>query len=325
MKINFFKLIAANELKKIFLLGMLVISTVDVASAAGTLDWGVEGYTPDGATTQNYNGIGTPGIDVDVVVNDNVPPDLDDFNPDTPSINSSAIILTVNFENRTEGVSLDFNFSEPVSNLAFNIHDIDSSNVAIPTIGVWRDQVTVTGTGPNGPATVTITPGAHYNVAGNVITGNGPNVAFGSFTPIVFNDPVTTITVAWTNAPDTQANPGGQVIWIDDFTWDNEADLEIIKDDGSLTYTPGGTGVYTLTVTNNGPGPVSAASIVDNLPNGVTLSGSWSCTATSGSTCSSTSGGSVGGGVVSLTADLVNDGVATITIPVQFSSDMNVY
>jgi len=104
-----------------------------------------------------------------------------------------------------------------------------------------------------------------------------------------------------------------------------EADLSITKNDSSLTYTPGDLGVYTIVVTNNGPDDVIAANIADDLPNGVTLSSSWSCAASSGSSCSAASGGSVGGNVVSLTADLLNGGSATVTVPVQFSTDMTDY
>ncbi len=103
------------------------------------------------------------------------------------------------------------------------------------------------------------------------------------------------------------------------------ADLSITKDDSSLTYTPGGTATYTIVVTNNGPDDVTGATIADNLPNGVTLSAPWSCSATAGSGCSAVSGGSIGGSTVSLTADIINNGVITVNVPVQFSSDMNDY
>lgn len=102
-------------------------------------------------------------------------------------------------------------------------------------------------------------------------------------------------------------------------------DLRIDKDDGSLTYTPGGSSTYTIQVRNAGPDDVAAAVIQDNLPNGVTLSGSWSCVATAGSSCSAASGGAVGGSAVNLTADILNGGGITVTVPVNFSSNMGDY
>ena len=103
------------------------------------------------------------------------------------------------------------------------------------------------------------------------------------------------------------------------------ADLVITKDDSSATYTPGGTSTYVLTITNNGPDAVTGASIQDLLPNGVTLSAQWSCSATAGSNCSAASGGTVGGSIVSLTADILNGGVITVNVPVQFSANMGDY
>ena len=44
-------------------------------------------------------------------------------------------------------------------------------------------------------------------------------------------------------------------------TLDAEADLSITKDDGSLTYTPGGTVTYTIVVSNAGPSDAVDASV----------------------------------------------------------------
>lgn len=123
---------------------------------------------------------------------------------------------------------------------------------------------------------------------------------------------------------------GGRV-WVDGVEYSqicdapDVADLLITKDDSSLTYTPGGTGTYTIIVTNNGPDDVVGATITDNLPNGVTLSGSWACVASAGSSCSAASGGSAGNSNVSLTADILNGGAITLNVPVNFSSNMADY
>jgi uncharacterized repeat protein (TIGR01451 family) len=99
------------------------------------------------------------------------------------------------------------------------------------------------------------------------------------------------------------------------------ADLSITKTDASATYTPGSTGTYTLTVTNNGPSSVTAAQVTDNFPLGITLSGPWNCVASAGSSCSAASGGVVGGNAVTLTVNLLLNGTATITVPVQYSNN----
>ncbi len=104
------------------------------------------------------------------------------------------------------------------------------------------------------------------------------------------------------------------------------ADIEVTKVSTSTNYTPGGTDTYTITITNNGPSAVNGVQIADTLPAGATFSASWSCSATVGSSCSSPSGGAVGGNqVTGLTANIINGGVITLTIPVQYSTDPSVY
>lgn len=102
-----------------------------------------------------------------------------------------------------------------------------------------------------------------------------------------------------------------------------QADLSISKSDGAATYTPGGTASYTLTVVNNGPDAANAAQINDSLPNGVTLSGPWSCVASGGS-CPS-SGGNAGDSVVNLSVNLNSGGSATVTVPVRFAANATGY
>jgi len=104
-----------------------------------------------------------------------------------------------------------------------------------------------------------------------------------------------------------------------------QADLSITKSDGSGTYTPGGTATYTLQVVNNGPDAVTNATVTDTLPNGTTLRGAWTCSATSGSACAAASGGAVGGNAVNVGVNLVNGGQATISVPVSFSNNPGAY
>lgn len=289
------------------------------AIAAGTLDWSAEGYTA-GSFNQNYTNIGTPGITIGVVTTGSTG-DLNDAGFNTPLINNGELLYFPNFENENEAITITITFSQAISDLSFLIRDIDE--------GSYEDQVTITGIGPNGAVVPAISDDNEtpitYSVAGNVATANGISAGFADETPVTFNDAVTQVVIVYGNGPGFMGNPGGQLIWLGDLSWTNEADLVITKDDGSLTYTPGGTETYTLTVTNNGPGPVTAASILDNLPDGVTLSAPWSCSATAGSSCSAVSGGSIGGGVVSLTADIINGGVISVIVPVQFSADMSDY
>ena len=71
-----------------------------------------------------------------------------------------------------------------------------------------------------------------------------------------------------------------------------EADLSITKTDGAATATPGGSTVYTVTVSNAGPSAVTAAEVTDALPSGATAM-TWTCTASAGSSCAASGSGAI--------------------------------
>lgn len=98
-------------------------------------------------------------------------------------------------------------------------------------------------------------------------------------------------------------------------------DISVEKTDSKAGFKPGETSSYTITVTNNGPDNAQDIDINDTLPNGVQLNSSWTCSAPTGSSCSTNSGGSAGDTSVSLTADIENGDAVVITIPVVYSSD----
>src|SRR5262249_43798429 len=88
-----------------------------------------------------------------------------------------------------------------------------------------------------------------------------------------------------------------------------EADLKITKTDGQASYAPGGVLTYTITVTNQGPNSVTGETVTDSFPADLG-SISWTCTASLGSACGSTSGN----GNISATVDLLSTGTATFTV-----------
>lgn len=102
------------------------------------------------------------------------------------------------------------------------------------------------------------------------------------------------------------------------------AALSVSKSDSSATYTPGGTGTYTIVVSNAGPASATGAQVADTLPDGMTLAAPWTCVASAGSSCPA-SGGSVGGGQVTLSVNLLAGGTATISVPVAFSANPGDY
>lgn len=100
--------------------------------------------------------------------------------------------------------------------------------------------------------------------------------------------------------------------------------LRISKADVPTTYTPGTSSTYVINACNqSGPDPANGATIADTLPNGVTLSGPWTC-AGSGATPGScpANGGAVGGNAVSVTGVVLPvGGCVSINVPVNFSSN----
>lgn len=97
--------------------------------------------------------------------------------------------------------------------------------------------------------------------------------------------------------------------------------LTLTKDDGSTTYTPGGTATYALTLTNAGPSNAGAVAITDNLPSGVTLTGTPTCLAVGTATCGTISG-SAGGSSFDVSGATLPAGAPNgliYSLPVAFS------
>jgi uncharacterized repeat protein (TIGR01451 family) len=105
---------------------------------------------------------------------------------------------------------------------------------------------------------------------------------------------------------------------------DCTADLEIVKEElsTSATYTPGSSSTYTIVVTNLGPARVTGATIEDDLPNGVTMTAAWSCTADANSSCNTLPNST---DPISIDVDIAVGESITVSIPIQFSSNMADY
>lgn len=96
-------------------------------------------------------------------------------------------------------------------------------------------------------------------------------------------------------------------------------DLSVSKDDGITSYYPGATATITIIVTNNGPSPINNVTVSDSFPPLLSMTGNWTCSATSGSSCSAATGGGSGATSFSLTGNFAANGVLTITVPVKYS------
>lgn len=89
----------------------------------------------------------------------------------------------------------------------------------------------------------------------------------------------------------------------------SQANLRIAKTANPSQPIPGAPFTYTITVTNDGPSPITGATVTDNVPAALT-NVSWTCTASSGSSCGQASGT----GSINTTVNLANAGTATFTL-----------
>src|SRR5690606_15241145 len=100
-----------------------------------------------------------------------------------------------------------------------------------------------------------------------------------------------------------------------------EADIVTVKvtsDAGQITYTPGESVEYTITVTNNGPSDAQDVNIQDTAPAGTTIT-SWTAAVTSGTVTLPNASGT--GDINETIATLPNGAVVTYTVTVQTPAD----
>ena len=90
-----------------------------------------------------------------------------------------------------------------------------------------------------------------------------------------------------------------------------QSDLAVTKTDGSATAVPGSPISYTVTVSNNGPSNVTAATFTDTVPAAVT-GVAWSCSITTGVGLCGSSLGS--GNAIATTLDLSPGATATFAV-----------
>jgi uncharacterized repeat protein (TIGR01451 family) len=97
-----------------------------------------------------------------------------------------------------------------------------------------------------------------------------------------------------------------------------EADLAVQKNFSTEPATPGNPITFTFEVTNNGPNPVTAADVTDNIPDTIN-DVSWTCAVTAGTgSCGAASGT---GNAIATTVSLEIDATATYTVTGTLSPD----
>ncbi|MEZ4900396.1 MAG: hypothetical protein R2822_00765 [Spirosomataceae bacterium] len=89
---------------------------IDLSSNAAVLRW-----IPDGALGQTINNIGTPPITVTASIGGTT----SRLNNNTPRVDDRGLWLSMNLGSRNQAVTINFTFSDPVTNLSFGVLGID--------------------------------------------------------------------------------------------------------------------------------------------------------------------------------------------------------
>jgi uncharacterized repeat protein (TIGR01451 family) len=116
------------------------------------------------------------------------------------------------------------------------------------------------------------------------------------------------VNIARIAAPTGVTDPAGNNVATDTNTVLGSADLAITKTDGVIAPNAGDVLTYTIVASNNGPGNVAGATVTDNLPTSL-LGATWTCVASSGSSCAASGNGSIND-----TVNLAANGTATYTL-----------
>ena len=157
------------------------------------------------------------------------------------------------------------------------------------------------------PASLTFTT-ANWNLAQTVtVTGVDDTLDDGDVAYSIVTAPATSADVIYNNV-------NAADVAVTNADNDTTSDLAVTKSNGVAAVTAGGSTTYTVVVSNAGPGGVVGATVTDTAPANVTF-GTWTCVASSGSTCPAT-----GTGNLAATVNLPAGGTATFTVPATISS-----
>lgn len=150
-----------------------------------------------------------------------------------------------------------------------------------------------------------------------VTLANGGNAAF-TITATVAADALGTLTnTATVTNPSGSTDPvQGNNSASDTDTVISQSNLRIAKTATPTQPVPGSPFTYKIIVTNDGPSPVTGATVTDNVP-AILTNVSWICSASSGSACGQASGT----GSINTTVNLASAGVATFTLTATLPAD----
>ncbi len=172
--------------------------------------------------------------------------------------------------------------------------------------------------------------GAVTGTTGGAAMGTtGASIAAGAANALTFTVPVSFASSLVTdplvnNATATDTVTGATASGSDSDTRAAQVTLAVVKSDGSASYTPGGTAIYTITVTDIGSSDAENVSVTETFPAGLTLTAGVTCVANGAAACG-TVVGAIGQTGFSATGAQVGAGSGdslVYMVPVAFAAGM---
>ena len=241
------------------------------------LDWNAQSWTSGSSTgTATVANIGTIGFNVTTTGTFSVPLQLNaTITGGTPGQNS--LYQNVEYTTRTQTTTTVVTLPTAVPGTQFTIYDVDYA------VNDFADKMTIIGSYNGSSVTPTLTNGITNYVFGNVAIGDSTASDTTNQGTVIatFSAPVDTITIIYGNHTTAPADPDGQAIAINDFTFCNpQTTLSVTKLSSVVSDAVSGTNPkavpgaivrYCVLVSNSGSATSSNVIATDSIPANLTF------------------------------------------------------
>lgn len=241
------------------------------------LDWNAQSWTSGSSTgTATVANIGIIGFNVTTQGTFTVPLELN-ATITGGTVGQNSLYQNVEYTTRTQTTTTVVTLPTAVPGTQFTIFDVDYAP------NDFADKMTITGTYNGSPVTPTLTNGITNYVFGNVAIGDvtASDTTNQGTVVATFASPVDTITIVYGNHTTAPADPDGQAIAINDFTFCNpQTTLSVTKlsnvvSDGvsgsNPKSVPGAVVRYCVLVSNSGSATSSNVVATDSIPANLTF------------------------------------------------------
>lgn len=241
------------------------------------LDWNAQSWTSGSSTgTATVANIGTIGFNVTTQGTFTVPLELN-ATITGGTVGQNSLYQNVEYTTRTQTTTTVVTLPTAVPGTQFTIFDVDYA------ANDFADKMTITGSYNGASVTPALTNGITNYVFGNVAIGDVTATDTTNQGTVIatFSSPVDTITIVYGNHTTAPADPDGQAIAINDFTFCNpQTTLSVTKlssvvSDGvsgtNPKSVPGAIVRYCVLVSNSGSATSSNVVATDSIPANLTF------------------------------------------------------